>query len=203
MGYFGNPNCLAFGGERRISGGEALRPPRPNAGLWRRGGVGSWQQLQAAPSPLNNGKLRQNGSPDVSGHKVLLGFSFLWLKCPEFLVQQFRKLDFFKTSAPSGSDEGVFLMKTTGPTMHSNLLGRGWRRWVGLRLEEGLETSYAVATDQMPGEEGLARTGAECQSSLQVESVECVGEEECGGVLESSLEGKGSLTLVVGRNGGP
>lgn len=27
MGYFGNPDCAAFGGERRISGGKALRPP--------------------------------------------------------------------------------------------------------------------------------------------------------------------------------
>lgn len=87
--------------------------------------------------------------------------------------------------------------------MHSNLPGWGWRRWVGLRLEEGLGTSDAIAIDQVPGEEGGARMGAECQSSSQVESVRCVGEKEGGGILESSLEGKGSLTLVVGRNGGP
>lgn len=42
--------------------------------------------------------------------------------------------------------------------------------------------------------------GAECQSSLQVEVIGCMGAGEGGGLPESSLEGKGSFISVVGRN---
>lgn len=45
--------------------------------------------------------------------------------------------------------------------------------------------------------------GAECQSNLQLELIECMGEGEGKGLPESSLEGKGSFISVVGRNGAP
>lgn len=60
-----------------------------------------------------------------------------------------------------------------------------------------LQQSKCLVMKAWPGQ------GAECQSSLQVESIECMGEGEGGGASECSLEGKGSFTSVVGRNGGP